>query len=188
MTVIYFAQGKISQIVTAKSATWNQEQQLWNLVAAEINHINPRIEDMVTENFGSLKLPLSATMFEIARKKRSPEEMNIRQAQEYLKIIKNNGKKTEITKFEVKIQQKYAFPFICLVFALVGSTLGAKYSQINRGKGFSLCVGIVFFYYLLGFASDSLGIVGVLSPWLAAWLPNILCLIGGIYLLVNVNR
>ena len=114
--------------------------------------------------------------------------MNIRQAQEYLKIIKNNGKKTEITMFEVKIQQKYAFPFICLVFALVGSTLGAKYSQINRGKGFSLCVGIVFIYYLLGFTTDSLGMVGVLSPWLAAWIPNILGLFSGIYLLVNVNR
>lgn len=127
-------------------------------------------------------------MFEIASKKRSPEEMNIRQAQEYLKIIKNNGKKPDIIMFEVKIQQKYAFPFICLVFALVGSTLGAKYSQINRGKGFSLCVGIVFVYYLFGFTADSLGMVGVLSPWFAAWIPNILVFFGGIYLLVDVNR
>ena len=114
--------------------------------------------------------------------------MNIRQAQEYFNLIRDSGNKAEINKFAVKIQQKYAFPFICFVFALIGSTLGAQYSQINRGKGFSLCVGIVFIYYLLGFASDSLGIVGVLSPWLAAWLPNILCLVEGIYLLVNVNR
>ena len=188
ITVIYLAQGKISKIVTAKSARWNQQQKVWDLFTVEINQINSSIEGITTEKFINLKLPLSETIFEIARKKRIPEDMNIRQAKEYLNLIKDSSKTTDIAKFAVRIQQKYAFPFICLVFALIGSTLGAKYSQINRAKGFGLCVGIVFIYYLFGFASDSLGIVGVLSPFVAAWLPNIACLIAGLWLLVTFDR
>ncbi|MDJ0572398.1 MAG: LptF/LptG family permease [Pleurocapsa sp. MO_192.B19] len=188
ITVIYLVEDQITQIVTAKSARWDRKQEVWDLSEGKISQINHSIEDIITKNFINLQLPLSATIFEIARKKRNPEDMNIRQAKEYLNIIKDSGKKIDIVKFALRIQQKYAFPFICLIFALIGSTLGAKYSYINRSKGFGFCVAIVFVYYVLGFTSDSLGITGVLSPFLAAWLPNILCLIIGIWLLVTVNN
>ncbi len=188
ITVIYLVEDQITQIVTAKSARWDRKQEVWDLSEGKISQINHSIEDIITKNFINLQLPLSATIFEIARKKRNPEDMNIRQAKEYLNIIKDSGKKIDIVKFALRIQQKYAFPFICLIFALIGSTLGAKYSYINRSKGFGFCVAIVFVYYVLGFTSDSLGITGVLSPFLAAWLPNILCLIIGTWLLVTVNN
>lgn len=190
VTVICFAQGKISQIITAKSAQWNQQAKTWDLVEGKIDIVNDNLrhaQGILTEKFTSKQLPLAATIFEIAQKERSPEEMNIRQAKEYLNLIKDTGKKTDIAKFLVRIQQKYAFPFICIVFALIGSTLGAKYSQINRAKGFGLCVAIVFIYYLLGFAIGSLGITGILSPFWAAWTPNILGLLAGGWLLINTN-
>jgi lipopolysaccharide export system permease protein len=114
--------------------------------------------------------------------------MNIRQAKEYLNLIQDSGKPTDVTKFAVRIQQKYAFPFICVVFTLIGSTLGAKYSQVNRAKSFGLCVAIVFSYYCLGFAIGSLGITGVISTFWAAWLPNAIALTAGCYLLANVNN
>ena len=188
ITVIYLVEDRITQIVTAKSARWDRKQEVWDLSEGKISQINHSIEDIITKNFINLQLPLSATIFEIAQKKRNPEDMNIRQAKEYLNIIKDSGKKIDIVKFALRIQQKYAFPFICLIFALIGSTLGAKYSYINRSKGFGFCVAIAFVYYVLGFTSDSLGITGVLSPFLAAWLPNILCLIIGTWLLVTVNN
>ncbi len=188
ITVIYLVEDQITQIVTAKSARWDRKQEVWDLSEGKISQINHSIEDIITKNFINLQLPLSATIFEIAQKKRNPEDMNIRQAKEYLNIIKDSGKKIDIVKFALRIQQKYAFPFICLIFALIGSTLGAKYSYINPSKGFGFCVAIAFVYYVLGFTSDSLGITGVLSPFLAAWLPNILCLIIGTWLLVTVNN
>ncbi|MGL5832000.1 MAG: LptF/LptG family permease, partial [Waterburya sp.] len=115
---------------------------------------------------------------------RSPEDMNISQAKQYVKLIKDSGEPTQIAKFVVRIQQKYAFPFICVVFVLIGSALGIQYSELNRARSFAVCVGIVFAYYCLGFALGSLGITAVISPWLAAWLTNFIGFGVGGYLLI----
>ncbi|HEY9771601.1 MAG TPA: LptF/LptG family permease [Coleofasciculaceae cyanobacterium] len=188
VTIIDFRSDRVWQIITARSAQWNQQQQVWDLVAGEIKRFNRRAKENISEEFTTKQLPFPKTIFEIVNKERSPEDMNIHQAKEYLNLIKDSGNPTDIGKFAVRIQQKYAFPFICVVFALVGSALGAKYSQINRSKSFGLCVGIVFTYYCLGFAIGSLGITGVISPFWAAWLPNLIGLIVGVYLLATANN
>ncbi len=188
VTVIAFKQDRIQQIITAQSAQWTQQQQVWHLVSGTIHHFDPEREENISEEFNATQLSLPGTIFEIVNKERNLADMNIRQGKEYLNLIKDSGKTRDIAKIRVRIQQKYAFPFICLVFVLIGSALGAKYSQLNRAKSFGLCVAIVFIYYCLGFAIGSLGITGIISPFWAAWLPNFIGLITGAYLLNTVNN
>ena len=181
ITIISFKKNRIARIITAHSARWNEEQQAWNLVEGEIN----QFDRSGVEQFEVKQLPLPNTLFEIVSKERSPEEMNIRQAREYLAVIADSGRAKELTKLTVRIQQKYAFPFICIVFASIGSALGIKSDRLNRTMSFGWCVAIVFGYYCLGFAFGSFGITGVLSPFWAAWLPNVCGLALGSYLLVT---
>lgn len=183
VTIIDLHRGEINRIITAEIARWNQYQKVWYLIQGEINQIESKTGKVTSKLFKLHKLPLPITLFEIATKERSPDEMNIRQAQEYLNLIKDSGKQTDVAKFAVRIQQKFAFPFICLVFSLIGAALGVRYAQINRSKGFGLCVAIVFIYYLLGFTFGSLGITGMLSPFWAAWMPNLLGVVAGIWLM-----
>lgn len=182
VTIISLERGAIEQIITANVARWSEQYKSWNLSEGEVNQIS-NCGEVITEEFAHKQLSLPATLFEIAQTQRSPDDMSIRQAQEYLRLIENSARNTDIAKFAVRIQQKYAFPFICLVFALIGSALGAKYSQLNRSKAFGYCVAIVFIYYFLGFTFGSLGITGILSPFWAAWIPNLLGFGTGIYLL-----
>ena len=190
VTVIAFKQDRIQQIITAQSAQWNQQQQVWDSVSGTIHHFDLEGEKNknIIEEFSTKQLALPGTIFEIVKKERNLADMNIRQGQEYLNLIKDSGKPRDIAKIRVRIQQKYAFPFICVVFVLIGSALGAKYSQLNRAKSFGLCVAIVFIYYCLGFAIGSLGITGIISPFWAAWVPNFIGLIAGGYLLATVNN
>ncbi|MEM8719140.1 MAG: LptF/LptG family permease [Cyanobacteria bacterium P01_G01_bin.39] len=185
ITIISYQQQRLNRIITAQSAQWNQSQQVWDFNLGTIYHFNVSAEQNYLEEFTVKQLPLPKTIFEIIERKRSPEAMNIRQAQEYLSLIDNSGKPGDILKFKVVIGQKCAFPFICIVFALIGTVLGAKYGQLNRARSFGLCVAIVFAYYCLGFACGSLGITAVISPALAAWLPNAIVLATGIYLLLK---
>lgn len=187
VTIISLGKGQVEQIITAQSARWDRQQQVWNLVKGTSNRFEARQNISPIEDFERLQLPLSPKIFEIISKQRSPEDMNIRQAKEYVSLIEDSSEPAYVTRFRVRIQQKYAFPFICVVFVLIGSTLGIKYSQLNRARSFALCVGIVFTYYCLGFAIGSLGITGTISPWMAAWLPNLIGLGIGSYLLINAN-
>ena len=65
-------------------------------------------------------------------------------------------------------------PFACLVFAMIGAALGIKPQNSGKATSFGICIGLIFAYYLLSFISASLGISGVVPPWVAAWLPNFL--------------
>ena len=186
VTIINFASDQITWIITAESAQWLRKQQAWQLNRGSVSNFDRKGQNDI-EYFELKQLPLSRTIFEIISKGRNTEDMNIRQAKEYLSLIKDNAEPREIAKFAVRIQQKYAFPFICVVFILIGAALGSQYSQLNRGQNFALCVAIVFTYYCLGFAIGSLGITEAISPFWAAWLPNLLGLGAGIYLVRNVN-
>lgn len=182
VTVISFDRDNISQIITAQTANWNRARQVWNLYTGKINKLSNGTQTVIEFEFK--QIPLSPTIFEIISQERSPEDMNIRQAQKYLNILVGSGSSREIAKFAVRIEQKYAFPFICIVFALIGSALGIKYEH-NRAKSFGLCVAIAFGYYCLGFFAGALGIIGVISPFWAAWLPNLIGSVAGLYLLLT---
>jgi lipopolysaccharide export system permease protein len=188
VTVLSFSHNLLVQIITAQSAQWNQQQQTWNLDQGLISRFDRSLNSNFLERFTTKQLSFSQTIFEIVSQARSPEEMNISQAKQYVNLIKGSSEPTQTAKFVVRIQQKYAFPFICVVFMLIGSALGIQYSELNRARSFALCVGIVFAYYCLGFALGSLGITAVITPWLAAWSPNFIGIGIGGYLLRRADQ
>ena len=114
--------------------------------------------------------------------------MTIAQSRRYLEVLKLSGDDKKVRKLEVRIQRKYALPFVCFVFGLIGAAIGVRPQNTNKATSFGICVGLIFFYYLLSFLSESMGIWGALDPFTAAWLPNLLGLIAGIALLVQSSR
>ena len=111
--------------------------------------------------------------------------MSIAQAREYLKVVQLEGDEKSLRKLLVRIQTKISLPFVCLVFGLIGSALGLRPQNTSKATGFGICVGLIFSYYLLSFVSESMGIWGLVTPVMAAWLPNILGLFAGTWLLVQ---
>ncbi len=188
VTIITWSQGKSNQIITAKYARWDKNQKVWQLIEGQKETLADSLLLTEIEQFNNQEISLPETFFKLVTAERSPEEMNLQQAQTYLSLIANSGDLKNIRLFQVRIQQKMAFPSICLVFALVGATLGSAHSTINRAQGFGLCVVIVFSYYLLGFTTNSLGIVGLISPFFSAWIPNFLGLGIGGWLLKSINN
>jgi lipopolysaccharide export system permease protein len=100
--------------------------------------------------------------------------------------VSNDTKK--LRKFKLRIQQKIAFPFVCLVFGLVGASLGTRPQRTGRATSFGISVLIIFAYYLLGFITEQLGLSSILSPFMAAWLPNLFGLAAGALLLFRAAR
>ncbi len=188
ITIITWSEDKLNQVITAKFARWNNKQQVWQLIEGQKETLTDSLIFTEIEQFNYQEISLPATFFKLVTVAKSPEEMNLKQAQTYLNLIANNNSLKNIRLFQVRIQQKMAFPSICFVFSLVGATLGSAHSTINRSQGFGLCVAIVFSYYLVGFMTGSLGIAGLISPFLSAWIPNFLGLGVGGWLLKLINN
>ena len=71
------------------------------------------------------------------------------------------------------IHRKFSIPFACLVFGVIGLALGATSRRDGKLASFVIGVGIIFAYYVLLWLGQSLVRGHVVSPWLAAWAPNI---------------
>ncbi|MEG3438783.1 LptF/LptG family permease [Pannus brasiliensis CCIBt3594] len=188
VTVLRWSKQKLQQIIIAESATWNPIDNLWDFTNGTIYQLSPPDASYgEAVNFQTRKIPLSRAAFDFAVQSRDPYEMNLVQAIDYLKLLKLGGDEKRVRMFKVRIHQKIAFPFVCVVFGLIGATLGSLPRQIDRGTGFGLSVAIIFTYYLINFLIGSLGVSGVLPPFLAAWIPNFFGLLVGGWLAWRVN-
>jgi lipopolysaccharide export system permease protein len=182
ITILIWNGQKLEKILFANRAIWDEYKKSWLFTNGSIYDFNDNYV-----NFEHYQMPLSSAPLELAQKSRDPFQMNIAQSLDYLKIIVHSGDEKKISMFQVRTQQKMAFPFICIVFGLIGSALGIRPQHQARGTSLGITVMIVFLYYLFGFLIGALGLVGVVSPFMAAWLPNILGLIIGGGLLVKNN-
>jgi LPS export ABC transporter permease LptG len=88
----------------------------------------------------------------------------------------------------VEIHKKFAFPFACLVFGILGLPLGITNRRGGKSSGFSLSIAIILFYYVLINNGEAMAQSGRVSPAVGMWTPNAILLIVGIYLLARANR
>lgn len=188
ITILDRSQESVNQIIDARSGKWNVLENIWDFYDGNIYILG---EDGAYQNiirFQHQQLALPRAPLDLTTKGQDYNEMNLFQALDYLKIVKLSGKDKKIRKLEVRIQEKIALPFVCLVFALIGTAIGIKPQSASKGKSFGICIGLIFAYYLLSIISGSLGIRGTISPVLAAWLPNIIGFSSAIVLLSGATE
>lgn len=129
-----------------------------------------------------LKLELTKTFWAI-EKKLKDKEMSIDDIQEKIKQIKRTGGDT--TAYEVEVHKRYAIPFTCIIFALIGVPLGIQPRRSGRSYGFVLSILILIAYYVSLTASEILAMRKTMPPFVAGWTPNLLFSGLGLYLFVK---
>lgn len=86
---------------------------------------------------------------------------------------------------KVEYHKKFALPFACLAFGLIGIPLGFIVKQNGRMIGFGIGLGVILLYYLLLQVGQNSGLTGRLHPALAMWLPNLVVGVIGIALIIG---
>jgi lipopolysaccharide export system permease protein len=82
-----------------------------------------------------------------------------------------------------ELHGRYAFPFASLVFAFIGVPLGIQNRRSGKSAGFSVSIGILLVYYLMLSLLRTLAEKGSIPPFIALWLPNMIFMGLGWYLL-----
>ncbi|NJM23204.1 MAG: YjgP/YjgQ family permease [Richelia sp. RM2_1_2] len=188
LTIIDRSQEDFSQILQAESGEWNVKDNVWDFYDGTIYLISPDSSYRNIVRFERQQLKLPRTALDLAQESRDYGEMNIIQALEQLELEKLGGDEQKIRKLRVRIQQKMSLPFVCVVFGLVGATMGSIPGRTGSAKSFGISVIIIFGYYLFSFITGGLAQAGVFSPFLGAWFPNFLGLGIGLFLLARVAR
>jgi len=197
------AQRSSQKIIVAESGSLSilPSKQVWmNLIHAE-NHLwdprRPDRYDLTANNFQRMRLPDrsgdAATAYV-----RSFREMNLRELFEQARMTDTAMARTRQKTIadlrennalaHVEIHKKFAIPFACLVFGVLGLPLGITNRRGGKSSGFSLSVVIILVYYIMLNNGEQLAATGKIQPWISMWTPNIILLALGIYLLGRANR
>ena len=141
-----------------------------------------RIYQKMKFDIYDLRLELGKTFAAWGAKLRE-HEMSSDELNEKIRKMKILGEDT--TSQEVELHKRYAIPFACIVFGLIGVPLGIQPRRSARAYGFILTIFILMGYYMSLTASDMLAIKKMIPPLLAGWMPNLLFSGLGVYLLVK---
>ena len=183
VTVLDYSREDIQQILKANSAKFDKKNSSWIFSEGSIVSIDPKGQT-TNIKFKEYTYPFVEGPLDLAEVPKESTEMTLKQALEAEKIYKKTGTIKEIRRIQVRIQEKFTLPFACLVFGLIGSSLGSKSNlRSSKSQGFGLSVILILIYYVMSFLFSSFGVKGILPPIFAAWLPVLISLGGGIYLL-----
>jgi lipopolysaccharide export system permease protein len=178
----------LSRIVNAQSAVFDTNKNIWGFRNGTTYSIEPNASVANIINFQYLGLQLPRSPLDFAAPDKNPDDMSISEAMDYAEQIRLSGDKKKILAVAVKIQSKLAFPFICLVFGLMGSAMGIRPQRTGKATSFGLSVLLIFGYYLLMFICAALGQAEIISPFLAGWLPNSIGISIGLWLVAQAAK
>jgi len=91
-------------------------------------------------------------------------------------------------KTQSELHSRFAFPFAALVFAVVAVPLGMQNRRSGKSAGFATSIAILLAYYVVQSFLRTLADKGTLPPVLALWLPNLIFLGLGGYLLLMASQ
>ena len=175
--------GKVSHVENAEYAEYEGKEwimhngMLYDISDGESEH---------TLRFNTQVLPISASPRQIVREQKNPEELTMKELKAQIRIMKTQY--VDTNKLETELYQRITVPMASLIFVLIGVPLGLQPTRNSSSAGFAMSVIIIFFYYALMTMANAIGRSGALSPMLAVWIPNIVGLIAGLFLIRKASR
>ena len=187
VTVLDFSKLGYKQILSANEGVFDAKKSAWIFSDGRLITLD---EDGRTTSIGfeEYVYPLGDGPLKVSKIPDDANKMTLNQAFAAKKLYEETGNAREARKMSVRIQEKFTLPCACLVFGLIGSSLGSKPNlRSSKSQGFGLSVILILFYYILSFVSSSLGVKGTLTPFFSAWLPVFISFLAGFYLLQKAS-
>jgi len=121
-----------------------------------------------------------------AKKQDDPNEMTLPELSAAVEAKRADGKSAapELVEFH----RKFAIPFACIVFGLVGLPLGIEPARNVRSRGFAVSLAVIFIYYILLSAGQGFAEQGTIPAWFGLWLPNMVFGSLGVMLMRRAGR
>lgn len=161
---------ELDSIIFAPTALWNQEKNLWELEKpTAYKNTGNTVELVAVSNDYTDRLVESYEIFR--RKTVNIENVNVEDAKIYI----NQRKKAGLPYHEQLsvYYKKFAFPFILFIAAFLAIGVTGKTRKNVLLISLSLSIVAVVLFYVFQMVTMVLAKTGVISPFMGAWLPDI---------------
>jgi lipopolysaccharide export system permease protein len=184
VTVQEFDKDRLTRVENADKAVWQSNS--WVMYNGVINDLSEAGSVERTMRFNQQVMPIDKTPQAIGREQKEPEEMTIKELKQHIKALEHEFVQTN--EYKMELYQRITIPLACFIFALIGTPLGLQPQRSSSSIGLGLSIIIIFIYYGIMTISKAFGEGGTIPPLIAAWIPNTIAMIVGIYLVRRAAR
>ncbi len=184
ITVQEFENDVLMRVEKADRADWNGSK--WVMHEGVIFDVSGGEGIERTMKFDHQALPITQRPDKINASQKKPDELTIRELREQIKLLDDNAVNTN--KMKVEMYNRFALPLASLGCAIVGAPLGMQKQRGSSSIGFGISVVVIFIYYSIMTLGNALGNGGRIPPYLAAFLPDIVCGITGFFLVYRKSK
>ena len=164
----------------AQNALWDKEKEKWNIIDYYIRDIDS-LGNETLRSGSSIDTTINLHPSEFKRRVNFIETMNIIELHAFIEELRMQGA-DNVNIFLIELHKRVAFPFSTFILTLIGVSLSTR--KVRGGIGIHVGVGIIisFLYILFMQFSVEFATKGNLHPIVAAWVPNIIFGVVGMFL------
>jgi len=177
--------GYPTYLVTAREARWDSALTVWRLGEGRIRFFGGAGADRSFAFNELLQVDLRERPQELLADPKDPAEMRYAELGRFIDAIQRSGG----TARELIVERalKISYPFACFIIVLFGVPLAHTTRRGGTPVSLGIALGTTILFLMLVRISQALGAGGIVSPSMAAWLPNALFLTAGLVLLRRVR-
>jgi lipopolysaccharide export system permease protein len=180
--------GDFPVLITARSANYSHD--IWTLHDTVYHVLDQNGQETYEVTGKPTILNLHVPLNDLAQSGSvAPEELSIAQLRHQMDALATTGQSGTDTFRAIAFgyYAKYALPFVCLAFALVAPPLALRFARTGAYIGIFISIVLVWVGWNTLLLTKFLGLSGKLSPELAAWSPDLLFGVLGLYFLLRIE-
>lgn len=174
---------KVIKRVDAPFAEW--KDGVWEARDVRVREFTPKGEGF--SFYKTLKLAeLKERPKDFGRRAKAIEEMNFIELKEYVDRMHRAAEPA--SEETVEFHYRFSYPFINLILLLIALPLAGVLRRGGVMLGLGLGLLFSFAYWGIIQITKATGVTGIISPFLSAWIPNIIFLVIGTLLFLRTPR
>ncbi len=174
-----FSQNKIYNRIFASRIIWNRKKQLWTLEG-----IQQRLflsNDAPVRKLATLDTALIIRPAEFVQKANYVSSMTNPELNEFMRKEREKG--APIHRLQVELYRRVAVPASFFVLTLLAVAVSSRKNRGGTGAHLAIGFVITISYLFLIQVFNVMGNGGVMTPWLAVWIPPIAYMLVSLILL-----
>jgi lipopolysaccharide export LptBFGC system permease protein LptF len=171
--------------ISANRARWQQNLQSWVWEQGSARDLRG-VDEYKLQNFTATTFPeLNETPDDFIKEVKQDKQMNYTELRSYIRDLQESGFDT--VKLQVQYYKKFAVPLFALIMALISIPFGFLVGNRGAMAGVGVSIAVAMAYLGIGQLFEQVGNVNYLPPIIAAWAPDALFSLAGLYLMVRMR-
>ena len=171
-------------ILTTQSAAWKMGHG-WSLGPGALHVMPDSIQDFGVACDSARDNHLREAPAELMATPKNPEDMRFAELRRFVAALQRSGGNAD--ELKVELAQKIAVPVTCIIIALFGAPLATSTQRGGAAYGIAISLATTVLFLMMIQLTKAVGAKGLIPPYLAAWIPNAMFTVAGVFLLARVR-